>query len=262
VPRFEEDPRFQAGIDSLFNLGGRLTEFDFSGNLSPLAQTVELDPKITGLALEQAKAELGPAFEDSILRIKNEAAAANQLESSVFGDALSREAGRLNASLQGITAGAALEDRNRALSNRINLFGTGLNTVQSGTQFAGQNQAERNAFNLSNFENQLGLDLANRAEPKGGIAGALTGALGGAAAGSVFGPKGAAIGGIGGGLAGGLGNAGTGGQFLNAGASIFGNTRALPGSTASNDVFKKLAGQAGGLGNIGSILNFNPYILN
>lgn len=233
LPEFKADPRFGGGIDTLMNLGNRLTRFDFTGDLAPLAQTIEMDPDITKLALDQARAELGPAFEDSINQIKQEAAAANQYESSTFGDALAREAGRLNQQYQGIVSGAALEDRSRALTNRIGLFETGSGLIESGTALAGNNQQQINDFNLRNYENQVAKAVAEKSD-RGGIFGGLTGAAGGAMAGSVFGPVGAVVGGVAGGLAGGLGPAGGGGQILNAGAGLYGYTKAAPRSSAGN----------------------------
>lgn len=249
APEFQEDPRFRQGIDDLFDLGGRLTSFDFSGNLSPLQDAISLDPEVTRLALEQAQAELGPAFEDSINQIKQEAAAANQLESSTFTDSLARTTERFGTSLQGITAGAALEDRTRALNNRLNIFGLGAGLNESATGLAGQSQEQRNQFNLTNFENQLAAQVAAQGQSKGGLAGALSGGIGGAALGIGLAPftGGASLAltaGLAGGgaLAGGLGPSGTGGQILNAG-SMFAGARARPGSSAGNtaDLF-------GGLG--------------
>ncbi len=222
APTFQQDPRFTQGIESLQNLGGRISNFDFTGSLSPLAETIALDPESTSLALEQAQSVLGPAFEDSINQIKQEAANNNQLESSTFTDALSRESGRLNQQFQGIVAGAGLEDRNRALENRIRLEALGGGLTQQGTAFAGQNQSERNDFNLRNFENQVFLEQANSQKSRGGFIGGLKGFLGG---------------GIGGGLAGGFGPPGTGEAILSVGSqikSLAGFPTSAPGISAGN----------------------------
>ena len=219
-PDFFQDPSVRQGINSLTDLGGRLSSFDFSGSLSPLADTIALDPEITKLALQQAQLELGPAFEDTLNQIKQEAVASNQFESSTFGDALAREGGRLNQQFQAITTGAALDDRVRALASRLGLVELGGNLTAQGTQAGLVNQSQRNEFEQRNFENKLAIETFNRSN-RGGLFGGLTGAIGGGIGGfALGGPVGAAVGAVGGGLAGGLGPSGTGGQLLNAGSSL------------------------------------------
>lgn len=173
---------------------------------------------------------LSPEFDRTIQQIKNEAAANNQLESSTFTDALSRAAENLNSQFQGITAQAALDDRSRALSNRLSLLGTGLNTLQSATAFAGDSESKVNQFNLENYQNQVAKALAEAKQSKGGLFGGLTGAAGGAALGIALAPftGGLSLGltgalAAGGGALGALGPQGTGGQLLNAGAGLAGS---------------------------------------
>lgn len=153
TPEFFSDPRFQGGIDNMMGLGNRLTRFDFTGDLSPLQDTISLDPEVTKLALQYAQNSLNPAFNDTIKGLKNEAANAGSLESSTFTDALATAGQNLNSQFQAITAQAGLDDRSRALQNRIDLFGTGLNIIGSATGYAGQNQEQKNQFNLDNYSN-------------------------------------------------------------------------------------------------------------
>jgi len=39
-PSYFEDPNFMSGVDQLLGLGGKLTNFDFSGSLSPLQDVI------------------------------------------------------------------------------------------------------------------------------------------------------------------------------------------------------------------------------
>lgn len=221
APTFFNDKRFQAGINDLRRLGGRLTSFDFSGDLAPLQQTIDLDPEVTRLALEFAENSLAPSFAQQRQDTVNELARLGALESSTTADALSRIDETLGQQRQSIVTGAALEDRSRALQNRIALFGEGLNTTQTATQLAEANQAQRNNFNLQNFENQVAAAVGVE-DSSGGIAGALTGALGAGliATGVGAGPGLALLAGGAGAAAGGFGPAGTGGSILNSATSL------------------------------------------
>lgn len=240
APSFYSDPLFGQGTDRLMNLGNRLTNFDFGGSLSPLQETINLDPEVTRLALQYAQNALTPAYKDTLLSLKNQAAEAGALNSTTFTDAITKAGEDLNSQYQSIVAQAALEDRSRALQNRVDLFGTGLNTVNQATSFAGTNQAQRNQFNLSNYENQVAVAMANKKADKGGLAGALTGGMGGAALGLAMAPftGGTSLlltGGLaaGGALAGGLGPQGTGGQILGTGASTLGAFGGFPTPTGA-----------------------------
>lgn len=231
APEFQAEPNVQPNINRLSELGGRLTSFDFSGELSPLQQTIDLDPEVTRLALQFAENSLNPAFRRQRQNTINELANLGALESSTTANALANIDFDLASQLQGITAGAALEDRSRALQNRIGLFGTGLNTLQSATGLGLEQQGQLNVFEQQNFINQLSLQELGK-DNRGGLFGGLTGAFGGAATGASFGgAPGAIVGGIAGGLAGAFGPSGTGGQVLNAGA-ILSASRARPSSTA------------------------------
>lgn len=239
APSFYQDPMFGQTQQDLYGLGTNLTNFNFGGSLSPLQDTINLDPEVTRLALQYAQSSLQPQYEDMLKSIKNEAAGTNSLNSSTFTDALAQLGTRVDQSYQGIVAGAALEDRSRALQNRMSLFGTGLDVLGGVRGAAFGNQGQRNDFNQQNYQNQVMASLYG-AKSNGGFWGGLTGALGGGLAGSAFGPVGAVFGGLAGGLAGGYGQPGTGGQLLGAGASLYGSnpfgfTSSRPGATASNN---------------------------
>lgn len=238
-PDFYEDSNFSSGLNDIFSESTRLRNLDFSGN--PLMQeTIDLDPEVTNLALQYAQNSLNPTFSRNRQNTINELANLGALESSTTADALARSDYDLNSQLQAITAQAALGDRERALTNRMGLFGTGLNLLNSGTNFGLQNQGMRNQFNMSNYENQVAKVLAEQ-EDKGGLSGALTGAIGGGLSGFMMGdPMGAAVGAGLGGVSGYMGPSGTGGQIMNASSMMFGSggfggglkPSYTPGSTA------------------------------
>lgn len=224
APTFFEEPLFREGFTRLSDLGERLTSFDLTGDLSPLQQTIDLDPEVSRLALASASGVLGEQADIRQRDVANRLAQLGALESSTTATAFSDIERSMQTQLQSITAQAALQDRQRAIENRLRLFGTGLETTQAGTSFAQQAQAARNLFNLRNFQNQVDVALNRQAgSGRGGLMGGLTGALGGAMTGAAFGgPVGAVIGGIGGGAAGALGPAGTGGQIMSAGTTLGG----------------------------------------
>lgn len=234
APEFQAEQNVQPNINQLSDLGGRLTSFDFGGELSPLQDTIDLDPEVTRLALDFAQNSLSPAFNRTRQNTINELANLGSLTSSTTSNAFAQQDFDLNQQFQAITSQAALADRERALGNRLNLFGTGLNTLESATGLGLNQQTQLNAFEQQKFENQIALNELNR-DTSGGLVGGLTGAIGGGLAGfSIGGPYGAIAGALGGGLAGGFGPQGTGGQFLNAGSMLGASSlkAAKPGSTA------------------------------
>lgn len=180
---------------------------------------------------------------------------------------MARNQQNYQSQLLGITAGAALEDRSRALQNRIGLFGTGLNSLQTGATLAGQSQDQQNQFNLANYQNEVARVLAGQAPANGGLMGALTGGAGGLALGAALAPfTGGASLFLGAGLgaaAGGLGPQGTGGQILGAGAGAYGGSMGgsfgrtptgLPSIFPGSAAYNPLKGALGSSDNSG-ILN-------
>lgn len=232
APSFFEDPRFAGGVEDLLGLGGKLTSFDFSGDLSPLQDVISTSPETSALFLKNLQTQLAPQIRESRQNIVNTAVASGQ----EMGSGLTSQLGQLEGDLQNLFVGQTtqfgLADTQRALENRIRLFGAGTGLIGQGTGFAGSFQALKNQFNLENFENQLAVNFARQEPGKGGLSGGLTGAAGGALAGfQVGGPIGAVVGGIGGGVAGGFGPEGTGGQIFQAGTSLFGG--GLGGGTSA-----------------------------
>lgn len=194
TPTYQEDPVFQQGYKSLMDWGQNLSSGNF-GWLTPLLDNSQN-------ALKQAQNTLQPQFRDTLTQIKNEAAAAGQLESSTFTDALARSQSDLDSRYQSAIYGQAIADNN----TKLGLFGTGLNTIGQATTFGLQNQNNENQFNLQNYDNLVAQAIqnnknANRANGWQQALGMLAPVAGGAAGFMLGGPAGAAIGaGLGGGL--------------------------------------------------------------
>jgi hypothetical protein len=239
--KYFEDPNFNKGVDESMGLGGRLTNFDFSGNLSPLQDTININPDVVSGFFQS----LQPYYNQTRRSTMNELAATNQLESSTTANRLGQIDTDIASTLQGYTSNLIQQ----ALQNRITLFGTGLNTISGATGLAGQREGNKNQFNLANYENQVAAILAGKSDT-GGLFGGLTGAAGGAIIGGLLAaptggmsiPIGAMLGGSAGGATGYFGPSGTGGQILSAGAGALGSSFGggklpyQPGSTASNKI--------------------------
>ena len=245
APKYKTDPRYAKSWDELFGLGKRLTNFDFSGGLTPLQDTIEVNPDVVSGYFSS----LQPYHRELRNRSVAELAANNQLESSVTANRFGQIETDIADRLQGYTSGLIQQ----ALQNRINLFGTGLNAISGATGYGLQNQGQLNQFNLANYENQVAAALAGQGSQRGGLFGGLTGA-GGAGLGmaalamALPGSQAALIplAMLGGGALGALGPSGTGGQLMTAGAGLFGaglygsKLRGSPGITASDMPFSDL----------------------
>lgn len=256
TPTYYQNPLQSSDLSTLSGLGHQLTSGNFGegagGDLSWLSQAVNPNQDYLQSALQSAQGILQPQFRDTLQQINNNAAANNQLNSSTYTDALARSQSDLNSQYQSMLGQASMQDYTNAMNNRLSLFGTGLNTLQSALGGEQQDTGSQNAFNQQNYENQVGAALAQR-NVSGGFGGALTGAIGGGLAGSTLGPFGAIAGALGGGLAGGLSPqaSNTGGQLLQGGAGLYGSSQLNnifkgigstgAGSTASNDPFNQIA---------------------
>lgn len=253
TPEYFQDPRFTQGLDTLFGAGETLMGLDFSDQFQPLQDVISFNPEITDLALKTIQAQMAPQIRDQQQSIINQLAANNQLESSVTADALSRFNTDIASQMQSFVYQAGMQDINRALQGRQDLFGLGLNATGQATGMSFQDQSARNNFNMQNYENQVGAAIANQ-KNQGGLMGALSGAGGGALAGMALAiptsglslGMGALYGGLAGGVMGGFGSSGTGSQILQSGAGLYGMSQnpwmnigqnIQPGSTASNDMF-------------------------
>ena len=237
VPEFQEDPRIDKGIDQLFNYGTDAANLNFKG---PLAETIQTSPEMTTLYLQGLRAELEPIFRDERQNSINKMAAQGQLS----GSTLPSELGRIESDLQNKyitqTSNFGMADINRAMQNRVSLYGTGLNTINRATGLAGNQQDATNKFALQKFENELALNELARKDGSGGWGGALQGALGGAAAGSSGGIGGMVLGGVIGGASGYFGPPGTGTGITQGGLGM-GLTNSFGGFT--NPIAKKEPGK-------------------
>ena len=136
APVFSEDPRFSRGIDDLLSIGRRLSNFDLTGGLAPLQESISVNPETTRLFLQGLQAELAPIYRDVRNRTIAELAANNQLESSVTADRLLQADTDLERAMLSATTKFGLADINRALENRMRLEGMGLNALRMGTGYA------------------------------------------------------------------------------------------------------------------------------
>lgn len=250
VPTYQTDPVFKSGLDQMMSVGNDLISGNFAGNLNWLQDTTTVNPDI----IKGFFTGLQPSFQKMRQDTINTLAANGQLESSTTANALAQ----LDQNIADTMTGKVADLQTQALNNRLNLFGTGLNTITTGTGMAQSNQNALNDFNLKNYENMVAKTLAEQKQKSGGWLGALEGGAGGAALGIALAPftGGAslmlplAMGGAGA-LAGGLGPQGTGGSILSAGmgaaGSLGGGTnrlsgtfnnpaRGIPGSSAFNSI--------------------------
>jgi len=246
TPTYQTDPRFGQGIDQLFGLGGDLTSFQ---NLPPeLMETMQTSPQLTSLYIEGLRAQLEPLFAEERQQSINRLAAQGQLSGSTLPSTLADIEKRKQEQYITQTSQFGISDINRAMTNRVGLFGTGLQTLSGATGMAGTSQEMQNQFALQNYQNLLAKQQADAArimwgyDPKGGWTGAIQGGLSGAMAGSAAGPYGM----IGGAVIG-----GTAGYFAPASqntGSQLGLMGALYGGRGISSGLK--TGSSGGTGNL------------
>lgn len=232
APTFQADPTAATGIPDLLKYGQELSSGDFGGRLSWLKPTISNDNTANSLAFAQAK--LQPQFRDTLQQITNQAAANGQLNSSTFTDALARSQSDLNSQYQAILSQQAINDSNQSNTNRLALFGQGLNSIQNASQLGLSNQGQTNDFNLQNYNNQVAAAIAGQGTGSN-MFGGLGTALGAGAGFLIGGPMGAGLGAT---IGGGLG----------------GTIDASRGGTGSAG----FSGMGGGLGLLGSSMLANP----
>lgn len=232
APTFQADATASSGIPDLLKYGQELASGDFGGRLSWLNPTIDNNNSANSLAYAQAT--LQPQFRDTLQQITNSAAANGQLNSSTFTDALAKSQSDVNSQYQAILAQQAINDSNQSNTNRLALFGQGLNSIQNASQLGLTNQSQTNDFNLQNYNNQVAAMLAGK-DSGSNMFGSLGTALGAGAGFLVGGPVGAGIGAT---IGGGLG----------------GSIDASQGGTGSVG----FSGMGGGLGILGSSLASSP----
>lgn len=272
TPQFQTDPNFTWSQDRLkgqtdYLLNGLTTQ---GGSLSGmLGDTVNLNPETSRLATERYVSAQEPVYRRGLQDITNTLEANNQLTGSTTASSLGNFQADYMAGLTSANANQALADIDRALANRVGLYGTGLNTTSTVGSNALQNQAQMNQFALSNYENQVAGALASQPSATGGFSGALSGAIGGGLAGLATGnPYIAGAGALAGGLSGYSGSPSTGGNFLTSGASLYGSSKTTnPFAGLTNSSVSSVASGSsisGGLssygsGSAGSLLASNYY---
>lgn len=265
APSFQADPNVGWSQETLKGQVPKLLSLE---GLPPLLQeTIETNPEITNLTLQRLQASLEPSYRLGMQNITNTLEANNQLTGSTTASALGNYNSDYLAALTAAGAEAGIADINRALSNRISLYGSGLNTAQAIGNTGLNNQNQMNQFALQNYENQVAAALLSQPQQRGGLMGGLTGAIGGGLGAFALGggnPYVSALGVVGGGLAGGFGPSGTGGQFLNAGAGLagsrFGATNSLISSSSGESIYNPIyQPQSSGSRLLGPISNYYPY---
>ena len=259
APSIPEAPSFQADPNVAWSqntLKGEVPKLlSLSGLPDALNESISTNPQITALTLQKLQAQLEPSYRNGLQNITNTLEANNQLTGSTTASALGNYQSDYMAQLTAAGAEAGIQDINRALSNRMSLYGAGLNTASGVGQAGLTNQNQMNQFALQNYENQVASALMNQPQQKGGIMGGLTGAIGGGLAGfAIGGPVGAVAGAGLGGYAGYSGQGGTGGSFLGAGASLMGNRNTTPlqtvggGESIYNPLYQPRGGGLAGNG--------------
>lgn len=241
LPQWQADPNVAWSQDRLkgqadYLINGLTTQ---GGSLAGmLGDTVNLNPETSRLATERYVSAQEPVYRRGLQDITNTLEANNQLTGSTTASSLGNFQADYMAGLTSANANQALADIDRALANRVSLYGTGLNTTSTVGTNALTNQAQMNQFALSNYENQVAGALASQPPATGGFSGALTGAIGGGLAGLATGnPYIAGAGALAGGISGYSGTPSTGGNFLTSGASLYGSskqTNPFAGLTSSN----------------------------
>lgn len=253
TPTFYSDPYVGLSESQLFDQGGNLTSGKISDLPDYLKDVVSLHPEITQLMLQGLTSQLEPYHRQGLQDITNTLEANNQLTGSTTASALGNFENDYQNQLTTAGANAGINDINRALAARLQVYNMGLGATGQAGQLGLTNQSQVNSFNLENYQNEVAKTLAGQKPSTGGFLGALTGAIGGGLAGfAVGGPIGAGIGAIGGGLSGGFGPSGTGGQFLQAGASTYGASKYLNGLNGPNAIIPS--------SNVGSINGNNEQI--
>lgn len=265
-PSIPEAPSFQADPNvgwSQNTLKGEVPKLlSLSGLPQGLEEAISTNPQITQLTLQKLQSQLEPSYRNGLQNITNTLEANNQLTGSTTASALGNYQADYMAGLTAAGAEAGIQDINRALSNRMSLYGTGLNTAAGVGSTGLNNQSQMNQFALQNYENQVASALMNQPAQNGGWMGAITGAVGGAMSGASMGSKAGPYGALAGGVIGaGLGgysgyqgSSGTGGQFLQAGASMLGNRNSTPlqtvggGESIYNPIYQPKGGGLSGNG--------------
>lgn len=237
APSFQPDPNLAWSQDYLKGQTNYLTQglTTEGGNLAGLlGDTINVSPLVSQYSQQLAQSQLDPAFRVRQQDMINQLEANNQLTGSTTASSLGNLNADYMASLTGMQAQYGLADVERALGNRVNLYGMALNTGQAVGSNALQNQNQMNQFALANYENQVASALMSQGSQRGGISGAITGAIGGgmqgfAMTGSPWGAlAGATIGGVSGGLSSSSSNVG--GSLMQAGGYSLGSKYASPSS--------------------------------
>lgn len=245
APSFQTDPNVGWSQDVL---KGQVPNLLSLTNLPPaLMEAIQFNPELQQLAVQQYTSAQEPAYRRGLQDITNTLEANNQLTGSTTGNTLQNYQNDYLAGLTSANAGMAINQINNALSNRIGLYTTGLNTAQAVGKTGLDNQNQQNTFALQNYENQVASALMSQPQQTGGFLGGLQGAVGGAIGGFTLSggnPIGALAGAGIGGFSGFSGSTSSGGNYLNSGLNILANKNSITSSGAgakNEQIFNNLA---------------------
>lgn len=212
APKFQVDPNVGWSQDRLkeqygYLMNGLTTQ---GGSLSGLlGDAVNVSPEVSRLSMQYAQSQLDPAYRQQRQDLVNTLEANNQLTGSTTASSLGNLSADYMSSLTGMQAQYGLADVERALNNRVQLYGMGLNTGQAVGSQGLENQQQMNQFALANYENQVAASLMGQ-NSNAGLWGGLGGAVIGAGIGTLVAPGAGTM--IGASLGGSLGSMAFGGN--------------------------------------------------
>lgn len=190
-PQFQPDPFLQKTQQGLFNTGDALRQGLFLNPDDPtvgfLNDLVTLNPEATQTAVGLATRDVERVRNEAQQSILNQLEANNQLTSSTTGTALTELNREFSADISDIASQFYLADVERAFTNTANLFGLGLQTLDTVGARGLENQAQTNEFALNRFDRQVALEAerfsrqqaneAAQAQTVGFFSGPLGGAI-------------------------------------------------------------------------------------
>jgi hypothetical protein len=178
TPEFQADPNVAWSQDTLKGEVPKL--LGLSGLPAGLMEAISTNPQITQLTLDKLQAQLAPSYRQGNQNIINQLEANNQLTGSTTASALGNYEADYLSQLTAAGAEAGIQDINRALTNRMSLYGLGINTAGAVGQAGLGNQEQMNQFALQNYENQVAAALMNQPKNNSGMWSTLGGIAGGA----------------------------------------------------------------------------------
>ncbi len=216
TPTYQEDPVFREAFGNLATNSQNMATLNLADNPN-LLETIQFHPEMLTQFMNTLEQQMMPAFDRGKQDLTNELANLGALESSTTSNKMGDMYDQFRNTLQVQSGQYGLATMEQAMQNRINIAGMGMQGLSHASTVGVQTEANRNNFNLANYENQVAKQLYDN-QNSGGWLGALQGGIGGAMSGfAMGGGAGALAGGIGGGALGYFGNSSQGSGILNMG---------------------------------------------